>query len=235
MCKKNQEALILRAPELFAGLSHFARREMLSTARHGEFMDGGFVFWAGAPASQVFLLTSGRVRIIQSNKNGAEIILRIVARGELVNLPQTNPEGTHNSTAEAIEESKALVWDAATFVAALSRFPILARNVQHILEQRIYDLSQRFCDVATAKASPRLARQLLSLLRQIGVKRNGRWEIKIPHEWMAEMAALSQFTVSRFLAKWERQGVLKVRHGTVTIRDDEGLKRLCQESRVPAN
>lgn len=235
MCKRNQEALMLRVPELFAGLSHFARREMLSTARHREFMEGDFVFLAGAPASQVYLLTSGRVRIMQSNTNGAEVILRIVGPGELVNVPQTNPEGTHNSMAEAIEECKTLAWDLATFVAALSRFPDLARNMQHILEQRIYDLSQRFCDVAAAKASPRLARQLLSLLRQIGIKQNGQWEIKITHEWMAEMAGMSQFTVSRFLAKWERQGVVSVGHGTITVRDDEGLKRLCQERRVPVN
>lgn len=226
---------MLRLPELFAGLSPFARRELLSTARHREFMEGDFVFLAGDPASQVFLLTSGRVRIIQGNKNGVQVILRIVGCGELANLPQINPQGTHSSTSEAIEQSKTLVWEVVTFEAALSRFPILKRNMQQILEQRIYDLSQRFCDVATAKASPRLARQLLSLLRQIGIKRNGQWEIKIPHEWVAEMAAMSQFTVSRFLAKWERQGVLNVGHGTVTIQDDEGLKRLCQESRVPAN
>src|SRR5207253_10104712 len=88
------------------------------------------------------------------------------------------------------EESKALVWDANVFKAALSRFPILERNTQGILERRIRELEQRFCEVATEKASARLAGELLRLQKQIGRKRNGQREIKIRHEWVAEMAAM---------------------------------------------
>src|SRR2546429_5004920 len=60
-------------------------------------------------------------------------------------------------------------------------------------------------------------------------KRNGQREIKIRHEWVAEMAAMSEFTVSRFLAEWERQGVVSVRHGTIAIQDYKSLKSLCRE------
>ena len=114
----------------------------------------------------------------------------------------------------------------------MSRSPILERNAQRFLERRIYELEQKFCEVATAGASSRLARELVRLLKQIGQKRNGQREIKIPHEWVAEMVAMSQFTVSRFLAEWERQGVVSVRHGTIAIQNYKSLKRLCREPRI---
>src|SRR5207245_3977152 len=89
-------------------------------------------------------------------------------------------------------------------------------------------------ELASEKASARLAGELLRLQKQIGRKRNGQREIKIRHEWVAEMAAMSEFTVSRFLAEWERQGVVSVRHGTIAIQDYKSLKSLCREQRTPS-
>ena len=233
MPTRNNRTSVIQSMKLFRDVPDSICREMLGSARPRDFKRGDFLFLAGAAASEVFLLTSGRVRIIQANENGEEVMLRIDPPGELIGSLEKNLQGTRNSTAEAIEESKTLLWDAQTFETALNRFPILERNLQQILEQRICELGQRFCEVATAKASSRLACELVRLLKQIGRKRNGRSEVKIPHEWVAEMAAMSQFTVSRFLAKWERQGVVSVRRGTVTIRNYDGLRRLCQPSRQP--
>src|SRR2546430_17731189 len=84
-------------------------------------------------------------------------------------------QGRHNSTAQAIEESKALVWDTNMFKAALSRFPILERNTQGILERRIRELEQRFCEVATEKAS---ARDRKSVVKGKSVDLGGRRIIK---------------------------------------------------------
>ena len=88
--------------------------------------------------------------------------------------------------------------------------------------------------VETAKASPRLARQLVRLLKQIGRKRNGEIELNVPHELLAEVTAMTQFTVSRLLSEWQAQGVVRVRRGAITIRSYSVLKCLFQESRDSA-
>src|SRR5207244_13449551 len=91
-------------------------------------------------------------------------------------------QGRHNSTAQAIEESKSLVWDTNMFKAALSRFPILERNKQGILERRIRELEQRFCEVATEEASAGRAGEIFLMQKQFGRKINGQRESKIRHE-----------------------------------------------------
>jgi CRP/FNR family transcriptional regulator, nitrogen oxide reductase regulator len=220
--------------ELFSEIPEPISASVLSVGRFRNFPSGEVLFCLGDPAKEVFLLIQGRVKTTQVTENGDEVILRLEAPGDLLGSIGMDLQGRHNSTAQAIEESKALVWDTNTFKAALSRFPILERNTQRILEQRICELEQRFCEVATAKASVRLARELLRLQKLIGRKRNGQSEIKIPHEWVAEMAAMSEFTVSRFLAEWERQGVVSVRHGTIAIQDYKSLKSLCRKPRIPS-
>ena len=234
MFQKSQKRSITKMLELFSEIPEPISASVLSMGRFKSFPSGEVLFCVGDPAKEVFLLIQGRVKTTQVSKNGEEVILRLESLGDLLGSLGMDLQGRHNSTAQAIEESKALVWDANTFKAALSRLPVLERNMQCILERRIYELEQRFCEVATAKASARLARELLRLEKQIGRKKNGRNEIKIPHEWVAEMAAMSEFTVSRFLAEWERQGVVSVRHGTIAIQDYKHLKSLCREPRIPS-
>jgi len=232
MVQKSQKLPTTKILELFSDIPESVSTNLLSRGRFRDFPSGDVLFCFGDPAKEVFLLTEGRVKITQVTKNGEEVILRLDSPGDLIGSLGMHLGGTHNATAQAIEESKALVWDAQTFNDALSRSAVLERNTQRFLERRIYELEQRFCEVATARASARLARELVRLLKQIGQKRNGQREIRIPHEWVAEMAAMSQFTVSRFLAEWERRGVVSVKHGTITIQNYKSLKGLCRESRI---
>lgn len=235
MLRKSQKLPTSKVLELFSDVPESFATNLLSRGRFRDFSSGDVLFCLGGPAKEVFLLTEGRVKITQVTKSGEEVILRLDSPGDLIGSLGMHLAGTHNSSAQAIEESKALVWDASAFKDALSRSSILERNAQRVLERRIHELEQRFCEVATARASSRLARELVRLLKQIGQKRNGQREIKIPHEWVAEMAAMSQFTVSRFLAEWERQGVVSVRHGTIAIQNYKSLKDFCRESRILTN
>lgn len=232
MLQKNKELAATKILDLFSNIPESLSASFLSKGRFRSFLTGDVLFCFGNPATEVFLLTQGRVKMTQVTKDGEEVILRLDSQGDLIGALGMEPAGTHDSTAQAIEESQALVWDASTFRDALHRMPMLLRNTHQVLERRIQELEERFCEVATNKASSRLARELIRLLKQIGQKRNGQTEIRIPHEWVAALAAMSQFTVSRFLAEWERRGVVSVRHGTIAIQDYKSLKRLCREPRV---
>ena len=228
MLQKSQKLPTTKILELFSDVPESVSTNLLSRGRFRDFSSGDVLFCLADPAKEIFLLTEGRVKITQVTQNGEEVILRLDSPGDLIGSLGMLLGETHNASAQAIEESKAIVWDAGTFKDALSRSPILERNTQRFLERHIYEL----CEVATVRASSRLARELVRLLKQIGQKRNGQREIKIPHEWVAEMAAMSQFTVSRFLAEWERRGVVSVRHGTIAIQNYKSLKSLCRESRI---
>lgn len=236
MCLKSQGQghLTMGSWELFSDISESVSTCILSRGHLRNFPSGEVLFSFGDTAKEVFLLTQGRVKITQVTKEGEEVVLRLDSPGGIIGSPCMGRQAMHNSTAQAIEESKTFFWDAHTFAAALNQFPVLERNVQRILEQRIHEIERRVCDLETARASPRLARQLVSLLKQIGKKRNGEIEIEVTHELLAGMASMTESTVSRFLCEWQAQGVVRVRRGLVTIRSYSALKCLSQESRGSA-
>lgn len=232
MLEKNQINPTAKESELFADLPASVCTEILSSARTRDFMTRDVIFSEGAPAKEVFFLTSGCVRTTQVSENGVEVILRLVLPGEVICALQVGTDGKHTSTAQAVQECRTLSWDKAAFEAIVERFPILQRNTHRILDRRICELEQRLCEISTATASPRLAHTLVRLLGQMGRESNGEIEINIPQESMAQMTAMTPFTVSRVLSKWEQQGLVSVRRGRIAVRSYDGLLRLCQRSRI---
>jgi len=96
----------------------------------------------------------GRAKITQVGESGTEVILRLVAPGEVIGEVGLVPGSRYSSTAQALQDCNVLVWDAATFEAALERFPILQRNAERILVRHLDELERRYCEIATEMASP---------------------------------------------------------------------------------
>ena len=228
MTEPKQQSPLLEMSELFADLPSSVCTDIASTARPRNYACRQVVFFAGDPIKETLLLTDGRAKIIQLGECGTEVILRFTVPGEVIGELGLAPGGTHSSTAQALQACKVLVWSAATFEAALERFPTLQRNAERIIQRRLEELERRFCEVATELASPRLAHALVRLIDQMGHKVNSHVEVNVSQEALAQMTAMTSFTVNRLLTNWENQGMLRVRREAIEIHSFLPLLSLCK-------
>ena len=223
MAEAEKYSPLVTSSELFAGLPSSVCTNLLSTARPTEFRSRQVIYFAGDQIEQIFLLTSGRVKITQFSERGTEVILRLCIPGEVISELAVVPGSRHSTTAQAAQDCEVLAWDAASFEAAVERFPDLRCNVKNILEERLHELERRFCEVSTETVAPRLAHGLTRLLDQIGRKVNSHVEINVSQEALAQMTSMASFTVCRILTNWENQGLLKVRREVIEIHNVPGL------------
>ena len=219
MTEMTQQSPLLEMSELFADLPGSDCKVIVSMARTRDYLSRQVMFLLGGRIKETLLLTGGRAKITQVGESGTEVILRLTAPGEVIGELGVVPGCTHSSTAVALQECKVLVWGAEAFQGALDRFPILQRNAKRILQRRLDALENCFCQVSTQMASPRLAHALLRLIDQVGHKVNSHVEINVSQEALAQMTAMTSFTVSRLLTTWENQGLLRVRRQAIEIPD----------------
>jgi CRP-like cAMP-binding protein len=212
---------------LFADIPRSNQAIIVSAALARKFARRQTFFIAGDPVKEIMLLTEGCVKITQLGENGSEIILRLNAPGEIVGAVGTMRLGTHGSTAEALLECKALVWNTPTFEALSERFPILQRNAMRILARRLLELEGRFLEVSTERVAPRLARELLRLLVHVGRRVDGVLEVNLSREELAQLTGTTLFTVSRVLSGWAQQGIVSLRRQAVVVQSPFGLLGLC--------
>jgi hypothetical protein len=119
-------------------------------------------------------------------------------------------------------------WSAAYTFRRASRIPAectatarasWSAYMMRIVAQRFQVFEARFRKISTKSVAPRLARELVRLLPQIGWRVNNVLEINLSQEELAQMKAATVFTVSRLLTRWEKQGNVSVRPRIVMIQN----------------
>ena len=125
MTETTQQSPLLEMSELFADLPISVCADIVSMARTRDYLCRQVMFLAGGRTKETLLLTDGRAKITQVGESGTEVILRLIAPGEMIGEVGLVPGSRYSSTAQALQDCNVLVWDAATFEAALERFPIL--------------------------------------------------------------------------------------------------------------
>jgi CRP-like cAMP-binding protein len=219
------EAVVRDSP-LFADISPAECREIVAAAHEKHFARRQTIFLEGDLVRRVVVLTSGSAKIVQLGQSGAEVILGVRGPGEVVGTVGLRPQDRHCSMAQALVSATALVWDAAVFETFAQRTRQLRRNITGILCQQLHELEERYREIATERVSVRLSHQLVRLLNQFGQRVNGRLEIRLSREELAQLTGTTLFTVSRLLSDWNQRGIVSTGREAVSVHNFQALAEL---------
>ena len=226
----SQRVTLVQQFPLFAGLSNTDCELIVSSAVEKIFSRRQTIFSAGEPARQIFLLTSGCVKLTQCGQHGSAVILRITAPGELLGACSYFLGGNHHETAQALQSSQVLVWEREIFDSVWASFPTLWGNAQQLLSQRLKELEVRFREVSSHKITARLSSEPIRLRNQVGRIVNGEVEVCLSRAELAQLTGMTVFTASRLISEWERRGIVGAKRGALLIHDVSALVRLSKEN-----
>jgi CRP/FNR family transcriptional regulator, nitrogen oxide reductase regulator len=218
-----ERSVVVASAHLFAGLSERECSAIASHARARSFAKNESLFSQGEPMRELILLQSGIAKHTQVGVNGNEVLLRFSRKGDVVNL-QGESARTLTCSARATETCSALVWDFSLIQSFLTRYPAMRINISRILAEQLYELEERFREVATENASCRLALVLLRLLKQIGKPSSEGTRLSMSREELAQMTGLTVFTISRVLSAWSEQRLIVSRRESVVVTDPTRLQ-----------
>lgn len=216
---------------LLQGLTQAEQEEAMRMARRRRVRRHGFFFHQGQEAHSLYALLRGRVKMLQTTPEGQEVILHIVTPGEVFGAIAVLTETTYPASAQALEESEALVWDGGTMAWLMERYPRIAWNLLPLLLARLREAQDRLRELATERVERRIARTLLRLARQVGRKVEGGVLLDLPlsRQDLAEMTGTTLYTVSRVLSRWEQEGLVEAGRERVLIRSPHGLVSIAEE------
>lgn len=192
---------------------------------------GGFFFHQGDPATTLYLLSAGHVRLTQITPEGHQVVMRFITPGQIFGGIAALGETLYPAAAEAVDNCTALAWDGPVLAALLEQSPRLALNLVHHLAARVQELQDRLRELATERVEQRVARALLRLVRQTGrrVEDGVLIDFALSRQDLAQMTGTSLYTVSRILSRWEEEGIIasgrtrilvRVPHQLVTLAED---------------
>lgn len=186
------------------------------------FARGENIFRRGMPVHSFYYLLSGCVKIYAMSKDGAEKVIHIAAPGESFGeaamfLDAPAPVGT-----QAIHESTVLALPKTAIYKLIEENPRIAHLMLGGMSMRMHRLIQEIKAMSLQSASERIIGYLLQLCSDQTATQN----IVLPARkvTIASLLNLTPETLSRTLAKLEKQGLIIVNATEIHIPDCERLR-----------
>lgn len=213
---------------LFSGFAPGEAEQVFAVSTTRVLRRGEVLFREGEPATALFVLEAGRVKLTQTTPAGQEVILRYLAPGDAFAAVALFERSTFPVTAQATERTRVRGWAREVLPQLVREHPRFEANLLRIVSAHTREALSRVRELATETVSQRLARTLLRLGEQVGRKEpDGSLLIeRITQQEVSEIAGASLFTVSRTLADWEEQGIVETGRQRYRILDADRLARI---------
>jgi CRP-like cAMP-binding protein len=194
--------------------------------------EGTYFFFQGDLAEYLYILLTGRAKLIQITPDGQQVNLRTISCNQMFGaLGALNPQATYPVCAQAMEDSTALAIESADFHKFLETHPKISFGMMNLMTGYIQEMQARFSELATIRVEQRIARTLLRLANQSGQMGEEGLTVELPfsRQELAEMNGTTLYTVSRTISAWEKDGLVKTGRNRVVITNPHGLVRLAEE------
>jgi len=204
-------------------------RELLRLAGHiRNFPPAATMCVQGDPATHLFVLVSGLVKVISVTGAGQQAVLALRGRGDVVGEVAGEVTGYRTAPIEVIEPVRSIVVSHRRFAAFLDENPVAARVYRHALTQRWNDAAESLRVQSVTSGAQRLARLMLALADGYGRSNGGQTAIELPLSQveLASLVCASRATVTRALRKWRQDGVVDTSTHRITIIDRAALARI---------
>lgn len=188
---------------------------------------GEILFSEGDQLEMIYFIKSGFVKLYRLSEKGKESTIYLFGPGHLLGIRALLSEdkcAKHN--AEAMTDVQIIPVLRGQFFQALCNHSEYLVDLVHIVIDRLNYTERKLEGFILTDATARVANFLNDCALRFGEKKNGHITLPFPmtHQRIAEFVGSFRETVTLALHKLEKEHVLVVEKGKVTIVDPEKLQ-----------
>jgi CRP/FNR family transcriptional regulator, cyclic AMP receptor protein len=182
----------------------------------------------GDPATHVFILLDGWVKVLSASADGRESALALRGAGDIVGEAAGETTGRRSATMRAVLTVHALIVGYGRFSSFLDTHPDGSRAYRRMMAHRWRDADMMLRVRTATNGAQRLAGLLVDLAERLGGHAEGVIEIALPlsQDELASLAGTSRATVARALDGWRKRGLIRTGQRRITLTDVPGLRRV---------
>ncbi len=210
--------LIRRVP-LFSMLTASQAESVAGAVIKRRFKRGELIVEQGKKSNSLFIILTGRARVITTDTRGREVILATLNPGDHLGEMSLIDNEPHSATVRAELQTDALVLGRVEFARCLPENTTMAYAVMKGLVQRLRQADRKIESLALLDVYGRVARALLEFAKPDA---DGTLVVreKISRQDIAKMVGASREMVSRVMKDIEERGFIEERpDGTTIIRE----------------
>jgi CRP-like cAMP-binding protein len=216
--------LLHRVP-IFSALSTHQLAQLADAVTKRRVKRGELIVEQGKKSNALFILLSGRARVVMIDRRAREVILDVLSAGDYVGEISLIDGKSHTANVQAEVQCDLLVLGHAEFTRCLNENHAMSNSVIKGLVQRLRKADEKISSLALMDVYGRVAQTLMGFSEEAGEQRLVIRD-KITRQDIAKMVGASREMVSRVMRDFEEQGFIKTNDdGSVELTERRALTR----------
>ncbi|MGH7718548.1 MAG: Crp/Fnr family transcriptional regulator [Gemmatimonadaceae bacterium] len=218
-----QTADFLSTVPLFNGVDRVELSRFADVTRERSYPKGSVILFEDDPGDSLFIVRSGRVKVVLIGEDGREVILGMLGVSEHfgeLSLIDSRPRSAH---VIAMEDSVLIVLRREDFRRRVHESPSVAWALLVELSRRLRRADEQIGSLVLLDVDGRIARLLLDAAQETGAETIGK---RLTHQTIAQMIGASRETVSRAMRDFQDRGIIDVQRRQITIVDRPRLEQI---------
>ena len=214
----NVSTILLRNVPLFASLDEAHLGVLVPMILRSRFARNETIIGAGDPTDSLYIVISGRLKVMMCDEQGREVILAILGTGEFFGEMGLLDDSPRSASVVTLEPCELLSISKVDFKRTLAENSDLSLTVMRGLVKRLREADQKIGSLALMDVYGRVARLLLQMAEDV----DGEKVVvkKVSKQDIAKMIGASREMVSRVMKDLELGGYIEVRGRSIVLRDN---------------
>lgn len=208
---------VLRTVPLFSGFADDQLVTLTQVVTRRSVPRGSMLMAQGDPTDSLYIIISGRLKVMMGDEEGKEVILAMLGPGEIVGEMGLIDDSPRSATVTAVEPSELLAISRREFRRCLAENFDMAMGVMRGLVRRLREADRKIGSLALLDVYGRVARLLIDMSEDV----NGQKVVtkRLPKQDIAKMIGASREMVSRVMRDLQLGGFIEQRGSTIILRD----------------
>ncbi|MCA1824141.1 MAG: Crp/Fnr family transcriptional regulator [Mycobacteriales bacterium] len=212
---------LLSGVSVFSGATPEELARVVSASFPRRLARGQVLFVEGEPSEHLFVVISGRVKVLVGSTRGEELVLAVLGPGDALGELGILDGDVRSAGAEALDDVELLAVPAAVVVDLLAQSPRVAHAVAQELAATVRRLTGSTADLVFLD----LPRRLAKLLLETAGPGSDDAELGMAQSEVAARLGVTRQSLNRALAGLQRRGWIEVQRNHVRLRARDALER----------
>jgi len=196
---------LLRRVPLFTALTASQAANIADAIIKKRFKRSEMIVEQGKKSDSLFIILTGRARVMSTDSRGREVILAMLQPGDYIGEMSLIDDEPHSATVRTEIQTDVLMLGREAFSGCLPVNSSMAYNIMRGLVQRLRHADRKIESLALMDVYGRVARSLLEVAVDDGAG-NLVVRDKISRQYLAKLIGASREMVSRVMKDLEERG-----------------------------
>lgn len=207
---------------------HVPPKDLLRLAalvREKHFPRDSTIFQYGQRAEEIYVLTTGSVKLMRTSPDGRQQILHVVEAPDAFGEAAVFAGGKFPAHAVTLEPCNCLIMPREALLEQLHQYPETAMSLLASMSMRLRHFVQVIEDLSLRDVSSRVTRYLLAESQRAGRR---RFRLPTAKGELARQMGTSPETLSRTLTRLKDQGLINIEGRTVHLLNQEAIEEIVE-------